>query len=59
MSSYFETTRFTGAREPESPSVPADSAFLRAKQTVTVTIEFCNWLDAQHNTTADRVTQAE
>jgi hypothetical protein len=35
-----------------------DSAFLRAKQTVTVTIEFCNWLAAEHNVTVERVTQA-
>lgn len=35
-----------------------DSAFLRAKQTVTVTIEFCNWLAADHDTTVDRLTQA-
>jgi integrase len=35
-----------------------DSAFHRAKQTVTVTIEFCNWLAAEHNTTIDQLTQA-
>ncbi|BCP15565.1 hypothetical protein MINTM021_24740 [Mycobacterium paraintracellulare] len=35
-----------------------DSAFLRAKQAVTVTIEFCNWLATEHNTTFERVTQA-
>jgi hypothetical protein len=35
-----------------------DSAFLRAKQTVTVTIEFCNWLATDHDTTVDRLTQA-
>ncbi|MGY4649802.1 hypothetical protein [Mycobacterium sp. URHB0021] len=34
-----------------------DSAFLRAKQTVTVTIEFCNWLAAEHDTTVEQVTQ--
>lgn len=35
-----------------------DSAFLRAKQTVTVTIEFCNWLAAEHGTTVGQLTQA-
>jgi integrase len=35
-----------------------DSAFLGAKQTVTVAIEFCNWLANEHDTTFDRVTQA-
>jgi len=35
-----------------------DSAFLRAKQSVTVTIEFCNWLATEHDTTVDQVTQA-
>lgn len=35
-----------------------DSAFLRAKQTVTVTIEFCNWLASEHDTTVDRLAQA-
>ena len=34
-----------------------DSAFLRAKQTVTVTIDFCNWLAGEHNTTVEQVTQ--
>lgn len=41
-----------------SMSTVTDSAFLRAKQTVTVTIEFCNWLAAEHNTTFRQVTQA-
>ena len=35
-----------------------ESAFLRAKQTVTVTIDFCNWLAAENGTTVDHVTQA-
>jgi hypothetical protein len=35
-----------------------DSVFLRAKQTVTVTIEFCNWLAAEHHITVDQLTQA-
>ena len=35
-----------------------DSAFLRAKQTVTVTIEFCSWLAAEHYTAFENVTQA-
>jgi len=35
-----------------------DSAFLHAKQTVTVTIEFCNWLAAEHDTTVEQLTQA-
>jgi hypothetical protein len=41
-----------------SMSPVTDSAFLRAKQTVTVTIEFCNWLAAEHSTTVEQVTQA-
>ena len=28
-----------------------------SQQTVTVTIEFCNWLAAEHNTTVEQVTQ--
>ncbi|WP_409429454.1 hypothetical protein [Mycobacterium sp. SMC-11] len=35
-----------------------DSAFLRAKQSLTVTIEFCNWLTAEHNTGIDQLTQS-
>jgi integrase len=35
-----------------------DSAFLSAKQTVTVTIEFCNWLAAEHGITVEELTQA-
>jgi integrase len=35
-----------------------DSAFLRAKQTVTVTIEFCNWLAVEHDATVEQLTQA-
>jgi hypothetical protein len=34
-----------------------DSAFQRAKQTVTVTIEFCNWLTAEHETSIELLTQ--
>jgi integrase len=41
-----------------SMNLVTDSAFLRAKQTVTVTIEFCNWLAAEHDTTVEQVTQA-
>jgi integrase len=35
-----------------------DSAFLRAKQTLTVTIEFCNWLAAEYKVTVQQLTQA-
>ncbi len=35
-----------------------DSAFLRAKQTTTVTIEFCNWLTAEHGITIAQLSQA-
>jgi hypothetical protein len=35
-----------------------DSAFLRAKQTVTVTIEFCNWLAVEHDATIEQLSQA-
>ncbi|MEE6163401.1 MULTISPECIES: hypothetical protein [unclassified Mycolicibacterium] len=35
-----------------------DSAYQRAKQTVTVTIEFCNWLVAENDTTVHQLTQA-
>lgn len=38
-------------------SVP-DSAFLRARQTVTVTIDFCNWLAGKHSTIVDQLSQA-
>jgi len=41
-----------------SMSPVTDSAFRRAKQTVTVTIDFCNWLADEHNTTIEHVTQA-
>jgi len=41
-----------------SMSPVTDSAFLRAKQSLTVTIEFCNWLAAEHNTGMDQLTQA-
>ena len=39
-------------------SVVTDSAFLRAKQTLTVTIEFCSWLSAEHGITLEHLTQA-
>lgn len=35
-----------------------DSAFLRAKQSLTVTIDFCNWLAAEHHTGVRELTQA-
>jgi integrase len=35
----------------------SDSAFLTAKQTVTVTIDFCNWLATEYHTTVDQLTQ--
>lgn len=35
-----------------------DSAFLRAKQTVTVTIDFCNWLAAEHGISVEQATQS-
>ena len=41
-----------------SMNVVTDSAFLRAKQALTVTIEFCNWLAAEHDTTVEHLTQA-
>lgn len=41
-----------------SMSPVTDSAFLRAKQSLTVTIDFCNWLAAEHDTAFDRLTQA-
>ncbi len=41
-----------------SMSPVTDSAFLHAKQSLTVTIEFCNWLGAEHDTGIDRLTQA-
>jgi len=41
-----------------SMNAVTDSAFLRAKQTLTVTIEFCNWLAAEHDTAVEQVTQA-
>jgi hypothetical protein len=50
--------RWSLEKRLRSMSPVTDSAFLRAKQTVTVTIEFCNWLAAEHNTTVEEVTQA-
>ena len=41
-----------------SMSLVTDSAFQRAKQTVTVTIDFCNWLTADHGITVEHLTQA-
>ncbi len=41
-----------------SMNVVTDSAFQRAKQAVTVTIEFCNWLTAEHGITVEHHTQA-
>ena len=49
--------RWSLEKRLRSMSPVTDSAFLRAKQTVTVTIEFCNWLAAEHNTTVEQVTQ--
>jgi hypothetical protein len=50
--------RWSLEKRLRSMGTVTDSAFQRAKQTVTVTIEFCNWLVAEHNTTVDEVTQA-
>jgi integrase len=49
--------RWSLEKRLRSLSPVTDSAFLRAKQTVTVTIEFCNWLAAEHNTSVEQVTQ--
>jgi hypothetical protein len=49
--------RWSLEKRLRSMSPVTDSAFLRAKQTVTVTIEFCNWLAAEHNGTVEQVTQ--
>jgi hypothetical protein len=35
----------------------SESAFLRAKQTLTVTIDFCNWLVTEHDTSLSNLTQ--
>jgi integrase len=50
--------RWSLEKRLRSMSPVTDSAFLRAKQTVTVTIDFCNWLAAEHNTIVDQLTQA-
>jgi len=50
--------RWSLEKRLRSMSPVTDSAFLRAKQTVTVSIQFCNWLAAEHNTTIDKLTQA-
>jgi hypothetical protein len=50
--------RWSLEKRLRSMSPVTDSAFQRAKQTVTVTIEFCNWLTAEHNATVEQVTQA-
>ncbi|STZ74180.1 Fis family transcriptional regulator [Mycolicibacterium fortuitum] len=41
-----------------SMATVTDSAFQRAKQTVTVTIEFCNWLTAEHAISIELLTQS-
>ena len=50
--------RWSLEKRLRSMSPVTDSAFLGAKQAVTVTIEFCNWLAAEHNTSVDQLTQA-
>jgi len=50
--------RWSLEKRLRSMSTVTDSAFLRAKQTVTVTIEFCNWLAAEHHATVEQLTQA-
>jgi hypothetical protein len=50
--------RWSLAKRLRSMHPVADSAFLRAKQTVTVTIEFCNWLTADWGITVEQLTQA-
>jgi hypothetical protein len=50
--------RWSLEKRLRSMSPVTDSAFLRAKQAVTVTIEFCNWLAAEYNTTVEQLTQA-
>jgi integrase len=50
--------RWSLEKRLRSMSTVTDSAFLRAKQTVTVTIEFCNWLAAEHDATVEKLTQA-
>ena len=50
--------RWSLEKRLRSMNAVTDSAFLRAKQTLTVTIEFCNWLAAEHDTTVEQLTQA-
>jgi len=50
--------RWALERRLRSMETVTDSAFLRAKQTTTVTIDFCNWLTTEHNTSIEHVTQA-
>jgi hypothetical protein len=50
--------RWSLEKRLRSMSPVTDSAFQRAKQTVTVTVEFCNWLAAEHNTSVEQLTQA-
>jgi integrase len=50
--------RWSLEKRLRSMSTVTDSAFLRAKQTVTVTIQFCNWLAAEHDVTVQQLTQA-
>lgn len=45
-------------RRLRSMGTVTDSAFLRAKQTTTVTIESCNWPTTEHDTSIENVTQA-
>jgi integrase len=51
-------TRWGLEKRLRSMNAVTDSAFLRAKQSLTVTIEFCNWLAAEHDSTVEQVTQA-
>ena len=50
--------RWSLEKRLRSMSPVTDSAFLRAKQTVTVTIDIWNWLAAEHDATVDQLTQA-
>jgi integrase len=50
--------RWSLGKRLHSMNLVTDSAFLRAKQTVTATIEFCNWLTAEHGITVEHLTQA-
>lgn len=50
--------RWSLEKRLRSMGTVTDSAFQRAKQTVTVTIDFCNWLADEHETSVHLVTQA-